>query len=179
MPFLATLLQNGLGLLASAIMNKGEKVISDKLGLDLQQASLTAEGMQKLKQFEIDHEEFLVNAAIENRKLDIEEEKIAVDNTKSAREMNVGIETSANVPLFIKFTPYAIDIAIVCATIGAILLLFYQVVPEKNKELAYMAVGSLLTMCGTILNFHRGSSSGSKANQEANGKMVELLRSKS
>ena len=35
-------------------------------------------------------------------------------------------------------------------------------VPDANKELVYMALGSLITMSGTILNFHRGSSQGSK-----------------
>jgi hypothetical protein len=35
-------------------------------------------------------------------------------------------------------------------------------VPDANKELVYMALGSLITMSGTVLNFHRGSSQGSK-----------------
>jgi hypothetical protein len=39
---------------------------------------------------------------------------------------------------------------------------FIKGVPEANKELVYMALGSLITMSGTILNFHRGSSQGSK-----------------
>jgi hypothetical protein len=40
-------------------------------------------------------------------------------------------------------------------------------VPPENKELVYMALGSLLTMCGTVLNFHRGSSQGSKDKNDA------------
>jgi uncharacterized MnhB-related membrane protein len=55
-----------------------------------------------------------------------------------------------------------LDGIIVTATVGLAAMLFYQAIPAENKELAYAAFGSLVTMCGTILNYHRGSSSGSK-----------------
>jgi hypothetical protein len=76
--------------------------------------------------------------------------------------MNAKVQESANASWLAKNTAYALDIGIVSATIFLAWFAFIKGVPESNKELVYMALGSLITMCGTILNFHRGSSQGSK-----------------
>jgi hypothetical protein len=83
-------------------------------------------------------------------------------NTDSARDMNSKIQESAAASWLAKNTAYALDIGIVSATIFLAWFAFIKGVPEANKELVYMALGSLITMCGTVLNFHRGSSQGSK-----------------
>ena len=83
-------------------------------------------------------------------------------NTDSAREMNAKIQESDSASWLAKNTAYALDIGIVAATIFLAWFAFIKGVPEANKELVYMALGSLITMCGTVLNFHRGSSQGSK-----------------
>lgn len=83
-------------------------------------------------------------------------------NTDSARKMNAEIQESANASWLAKNTAYALDVGIVSATIFLAWFAFIKGVPEANKELVYMALGSLITMSGTILNFHRGSSQGSK-----------------
>lgn len=83
-------------------------------------------------------------------------------NTDSARDMNAKVQESVNASWLAKNTAYALDIGIVSATIFLAWFAFIKGVPESNKELVYMALGSLITMCGTILNFHRGSSQGSK-----------------
>lgn len=83
-------------------------------------------------------------------------------NTDSARDMNAKVQESTNASWLAKNTAYALDIAIVAATIFLAWFAFMKGVPEANKELVYMALGSLITMCGTVLNFHRGSSQGSK-----------------
>lgn len=83
-------------------------------------------------------------------------------NTDSARNMNAKVQESANASWLAKNTAYALDIGIVSATIFLAWFAFIKGVPEANKELVYMALGSLITMSGTILNFHRGSSQGSK-----------------
>ena len=83
-------------------------------------------------------------------------------NTDSARKMNAEIQESANASWLAKNTAYALDIGIVSATIFLAWFAFMKGVPDANKELVYMALGSLITMSGTILNFHRGSSQGSK-----------------
>jgi hypothetical protein len=83
-------------------------------------------------------------------------------NTDSARDMNAKVQESANASWLAKNTAYALDIGIVSATIFLAWFAFMKGVPDANKELVYMALGSLITMSGTILNFHRGSSQGSK-----------------
>lgn len=83
-------------------------------------------------------------------------------NTDSARNMNAKVQESINASWLAKNTAYALDIGIVSATIFLAWFAFIKGVPEANKELVYMALGSLITMCGTVLNFHRGSSQGSK-----------------
>ena len=83
-------------------------------------------------------------------------------NTDSARDMNAKIQESAAASWLAKNTAYALDIGIVSATIFLAWFAFMKGVPDANKELVYMALGSLITMSGTILNFHRGSSQGSK-----------------
>jgi hypothetical protein len=83
-------------------------------------------------------------------------------NTDSARDMNAKVQESTNASWLAKNTAYALDVGIVSATIFLAWFAFIKGVPEQNKELVYMALGSLITMCGTVLNFHRGSSQGSK-----------------
>lgn len=83
-------------------------------------------------------------------------------NTDSARDMNAKVQESTNASWLAKNTAYALDIGIVSATIFLAWFAFMKGVPDANKELVYMALGSLITMCGTVLNFHRGSSQGSK-----------------
>jgi hypothetical protein len=83
-------------------------------------------------------------------------------NTDSARDMNSKIQESAAASWLAKNTAYALDIGIVTATIFLAWFAFMKGVPDANKELVYMALGSLITMSGTVLNFHRGSSQGSK-----------------
>ena len=88
--------------------------------------------------------------------------KLTNANTDSARNMNSKVQESSNASWLAKNTAYALDIGIVAATIFLAWFAFMKVVPDANKELVYMALGSLITMSGTILNFHRGSSQGSK-----------------
>ena len=83
-------------------------------------------------------------------------------NTDSARDMNAKVQESSSASWLAKNTAYALDIGIVTATIFLAWFAFIKGVPEANKELVYMALGSLITMSGTVLNFHRGSSQGSK-----------------
>ena len=96
------------------------------------------------------------------RELDMEYAKLHLENVKDARAMNVKVQEAANASWLAKNTAYALDIGIVTATIFLAWFAFMKDVPEANKELVYMALGSLITMSGTILNFHRGSSQGSK-----------------
>ena len=72
LPIVAALAEKGLSLLADAVMAKGQQVVEEKLGVKLEHAK-----PEELRRLEIEHEEFLVTAAIDQKKLDLEAEKAA------------------------------------------------------------------------------------------------------
>jgi len=142
-PALATAVAGPLG---GAAIN----AIAGKLGVESSVAAVTAalEGNPDL--------------AIKLKEIDLKELELHNANTDSARKMNAEIQLSASASWLAKNTAYTLDIVIVSATIFLAWFAFMKGVPEQNKELVYMALGSLITMSGTVLNFHRGSSQGSK-----------------
>jgi len=172
-PILTKLAENGLNILSSAIQAKGIDLIEKKLGVSVADSMKTEEGIFKLKQLEITHEEFLLNTAIENRKLDLESDKLEIDNTKDAREMNARIQESTSASEIAKKSPYYLDFFIVGSTIVLFGFILFVEIPANNKELIYMALGSFLTMCGTILNFHRGTSTSSRGKDDTINKLAE------
>ncbi len=160
-PIVATLAQNGFNILANAITAKGKEFVEDKLGVKIEEPQ-TPEQLMKLKQLEIEHEEFLLEMGIKQAELELKEKQIDNENTASARKMNETIQTSEQASDLAKNAAYYIDFFIIGATLILAWFTFFQPIPQVNKELVYMALGSLLTMCGTILNFHRGTSSRSE-----------------
>lgn len=142
-PALATAVAGPLG---GAAVN----AIADKLGVPASISAVTAalEGNPEL--------------ALKLKEIDTKELELHNANTDSARKMNAEIQLSASASWLAKNVAYVIDCTIVLATLFLSWFAFIKGVPPENKELVYMALGSLLTMCGTVLNFHRGSSQGSK-----------------
>ena len=134
-----------------ALLNVGGKLI-DKLIPDPEAKARAQLELTKLAQ---DGE--LAKMANETKLLELNNA-----NTDSARDMNAKVQESASASWLAKNTAYALDIGIVTATIFLAWFAFMKGVPDANKELVYMALGSLITMSGTVLNFHRGSSQGSK-----------------
>lgn len=82
-------------------------------------------------------------------------------DVQDARNMNIEIQKAEAASKLSKVAAYYLDFIIVGATIALGLLLFFRAIPEGNKEIAYLMFGSLLTLCGTVVNFHRGSTQGS------------------
>ena len=146
-----------------ALLNVGGKLI-DKLILDPEAKARAQLELTKLAQ---DGE--LAKMANETKLLELNNA-----NTDSARDMNAKVQESASASWLAKNTAYALDIGIVTATIFLAWFAFMKGVPDANKELVYMALGSLITMSGTVLNFHRGSSQGSKDKTSE----IQLLKDK-
>lgn len=134
-----------------ALLNVGGKLI-DKLIPDPEAKAKAQLELTKLAQ----------DGELAKMANDIKMAELENANTDSARDMNAKVQESTNASWLAKNTAYALDIGIVTATIFLAWFAFMKGVPEANKELVYMALGSLITMCGTVLNFHRGSSQGSK-----------------
>jgi hypothetical protein len=126
------------------------KAIADQLGVPASVSEVT-------KALEADP-----TLALKLKEIDLKEFELHNANTDSARKMNAEIQNSAGASWLAKNTAYALDLGIVSATVFLAWFAFMKDVPPQNKELVYMALGSLITMSGTVLNFHRGSSQGSK-----------------
>lgn len=152
MPVLvAALLEKGLGLLGNAVLAKGKDVIEEKLGVDLEKATQTPEGLQKLRQLEIDHEEFLLTNAIENRKIDLQDKALDIGNTTNARDMNTRIQESQYASWLAKnITPVLALIVVVGG--GAMLW------GSSNSDVRNAAV-VIITL---VLGFYFGSTSNSQ-----------------
>lgn len=151
---LSGLLKNVAPGLATAVMGPmggmAVKAIASKLGVEDTVEAVAA------------HLQANPDAALKLRELDLKELELNNANTDSARKMNAEVQNSANASWLAKNIAYCIDVVIVTSTIGLTYMLMSQQVPADNKELALMAFGSLVTLCGTVVNFHRGSSQGSK-----------------
>lgn len=159
LPLITKLAENGLTTLSTAILSKGKEVVEKTLGVDIEASTTSEEGLLKLKQLEIEHEEFLIEAAKER-------EELFLADMANARDSNVKIQESANASFLSKNVGYYLDIVVVVVTLVLTAMVMFKAVPNENKELFYTAFGSLLTFCSTIVNFHRGTSRGSANKDE-------------
>lgn len=154
MDSLLKLLGNAAPALATAVAGPmggmAVKAIADKLGVEPSLSAVTTAL------------EANPDLALRLKEIDLKELELHNANTDSARKMNSEIQNSSSASWLAKNTAYVLDLGIVSATVFLAWFAFMKGVPESNKELVYMALGSLITMSGSVLNFHRGSSQGSK-----------------
>jgi len=146
----------GIDFVIDLVKDNGDDLVREGIkkvtGIDLNgKKDLTTDEIAKIKAHEI-----------QIKTLDFKELELQQQNTDSARKMNSEIQTSEYSSALAKNASYYIDFAIIGATILVGFVLFFVAIPPENKELAYTMFGSLLTMSATILNFHRGSTQGSK-----------------
>lgn len=99
-----------------------------------------------------------LDAENENRRLGIDETKAFLADTDSARKHDASVQESENASFLAKNVAYWIDLFIVCATFGMAYMILFKEIPPANKEIFYTTFGSLITLCMTVVNFHRGSS---------------------
>ena len=172
---LTELASNGLGVLVGAIKAKGKEFVEDKIGMKIPDdaTKLTPELLVELKKAEMAHEDVLIQATIKEKEIELESKKSDIDNTKSARDMNKYIQESQYASYISKVAPYYLDFLIVGSTMLMAALLFFVGVPAANEKLAYMVLGSLITLCGTVINFHRGTSASSK---DKDGTIQSLIK---
>lgn len=71
-PFIAALVKFGLPILAGAVEAKGKDFIQEKLGVNLDDLLGSEAGRLQLRQLEIQHEEWLVDASIKIRAQELE-----------------------------------------------------------------------------------------------------------
>jgi hypothetical protein len=163
-PFVKDLFANGLSMLGNAVLSKGKVAVEEKLGVKLPDEGqpLSPEQLVTMRQLQFDHEEALLELGIKKQELELDELKVTNENTAGARRMNAEVQESANAAKIAKVAPYILDFLIVGVTLLLSGIILFHGVPTENKEVVYTAFGSLITMCMTILNFHRGTSQSSK-----------------
>ena len=154
----STLIAANLPRVAQGVLDKGLDVVEQKLGIKLE-PDMTQEQLQAVREAALKHEEFQIEQSNKN--------------TDSARVMNTGIQTSEFASTLSKNAAYFIDFAIVAAAIFVTWLTFFKAIPLDNKEIVYTALGSLWTLTGTIVNFHRGSSRQSQGKDDVIRKLSE------
>ena len=140
------------------LVKKGIKAVT---GIDLESKELTAEDKQKIMDSQIE----IMKIDFEKLKEDNRAKEFVTisnnQNTANARDNNTKVQESENSSKLAKNTPYIIDFIIVISTVFLGAALFAFEIPMQNKELAYMMFGAMLAHCGTVINYHRGSSNGS------------------
>ena len=187
-PFILTLLSSGLRLVANAALVKGKAFIQEKTGVDLDQATISAEDQVKLRQFQAEHEEELLRLQLEDNKLGLEETKAFLADVADARKIQSEILMSANAPWYAK----AIQPTLAAFTLLATILLFAmfvywsgditEVVDGKStlvkrindtqKDIIIYILGVLSAAVTQILGYYFGSSQGSASKSKSLDKVL-------
>lgn len=164
---IAALAKFGFPILANAVMSKGKDVVEEKLGVNLDQMLGTEEGRIELKKLEYSNEESLRQFTIASREQELRSNQMYLQDTDSARKMQVAALGQDDVfsKRFIYY--FAIFWSVVsCTYIGAIT---FGTIPTANTRFADTILGFILgTLVATIIQFFFGSSKGSKDKDTAN-----------
>lgn len=147
-PFILTLLAQGLGLLGNAVLAKGKDVIEEKLGVNIEELSQTPEGILKLKALELEHEQFLLTNALEDKKLGMQDTASARDMNTRNNESEYGSWLSKNI----------VAILALIVVLGGGSIVVWSPAPDVRTA----AVG-IITM---VLGFYFGSTKNSRTKDE-------------
>jgi hypothetical protein len=139
-----------LEVVADAIPGKG--IIDIVAGLVSKDETIPEADRLEFKKMEMDFE--------------LEMTQMYLTDVAGSRDANVRIQESDKASWLAKNVGYIIDITVIYGFLAMFLVIIYRAVPEANKELFYMAFGSLATFAGTSINWHRGSSQGSAEKQK-------------
>ena len=163
MPLIQTLLTNGLGLVANAVMAKGKDFVEDKLGVKLA-PDMTPDQIAEIKIAEMEHEEELVRLRIEENKLNLEELGMRLKDTDSARNRETAIATSKDAPLLNKIVTPILALAVIGLTfmLFAFVMFDDKPVDASRKDVLIYVLGVLSAIATQIVSYYFGSSQGSK-----------------
>jgi hypothetical protein len=169
---ISSLASQGLGMLGNAVLAKGKDVVEKQLGVNIEDSLGTEEGRIKLKQLEIEHEEFLVSAAQKKEEQELEVFKAEVEDRGSARKANAEVAVSAAAPWYQKALLPMMALVIVVGFFGATAALFYlsaigAKLDDNSRDVLIYAFGILSAGFGSVVAFLFGSSAGSRDNQAA------------
>ena len=163
MPIIQTLLSNGLGLVANAVMAKGKDWVEQKTGVKLQ-PDMPPEEMAKLQMAQMEHEEELMRLKIEENKLGLQELDMRIKDVGSARDREVEIATSKDAPLLNKIVTPLLALGILFLTFMLFAFVMFDVSPvdSSRKDILIYILGVLSAISTQIVSYYFGSSQGSK-----------------
>lgn len=170
---LTSLAKSGLTLIGEAVLTKGKEAVEEKLGVNLDNLVTTEEGRKQLLQLQFQHEDALRTFAIQQREQDLREQETVLKDVADSRNANARIQESENASWLAKNTGYVIDFIIIGATLLMSAMLMFKAIPAENREQAFAVWGALMALCGTVVQWHRGSSSGS---QRKTAELAQLAR---
>lgn len=159
-PALATAI--GGPLAGTAVKEIAKKILGKENATEAEVESALAgaspEQLLKLKELDIQFAKDMATAGIELDRLE-------VDDRKSARERQVA--TKDKIPSILAL----FIVAMFCTIIA---LLFSQTIPESNRDLFHVLVGTLDGMLLSVMNYEFGSSRSSREKDQVLGKIAQM-----
>jgi hypothetical protein len=167
-PIVAALIKAGFSIFGGAIASKGEEFIKDKLGIDVGEMLGSEEGRLKLRQLEMQHQEFLVTAAQASEVREVQYFQEEVKDRASARESNAAIATSVTAPWHQKALMPGMALLVTLGFFFCLGALFYLSaknihLDDNSRDILIYAFGIISAGWMAIMNFLFGSSHGSQA----------------
>lgn len=158
-PIVAAVLQQGLSILGGALLSKGKDVVEEKLGIDIDKALGTEEGRIKLKQLEMEHEQWLVEADIRRNEQELQGFKIEVEDRGSARARDAEF-VKAGTRNYRADLMFTLAVVVIC---GLVYIVWKdQSVNEYVKGIFTLVLGRFLGYLDNIYNFEFGTTRSSK-----------------
>ena len=155
-PFIAALLKSGLGLVANAALVKGKEWVEEQTGVKLGE-EYTPEQLTQIKQWELQHEQFLLQLRHEENRLDKEIEIAYLNDRQDARKMQMHALSQDD--LFSKRFIYYFAIGTMLFAGAYIAAITFGEIPEDNQQYVNTILGFLLgTLVSAIFQFFFGSS---------------------
>ena len=157
------LLANGLGLVANAVLAKGQKVVEDKLGVKLK-PDMSSEDLAKVQIAAMEHEEELMRLRIEEDKLDLAELELSLKDVDSARDRETAIATSDKAPLLNKIVTPVLALGLLTLTfvLFGVVMFDNNPVEASRKDILIYVLGVLSAISTQVVSYYFGSSQGSK-----------------
>lgn len=154
-PVLTELAKNGLGMLAGAIEAKGKQAIEDKLGVKIPDkvVQLTPELLQQLQIKQMEHEEFLTNAQLEETKLHLQD-------LASARQRDAAIVAATGHRN--KRADAMIAGAATCLIILLVVIVWVSDLDDFQKSALSLILGRALGYVDQAFNFEFGTTRNSR-----------------
>ena len=148
-PVLMSLAERGLDLIGSAILTKGKDVVEKELGINIEEKLQTEEGTAELRMAQMQHEEKLIELALEDKKLDATYYQTDAADRDSARRREIAVFENAEHAGWLNVN--LVPLLALLVTVGGGLFLYFS----TENDIKY---GVIALMSG-VMNYYFGKSS--------------------